>query len=119
MIYTSYFGNINKLKKLGYTNFISIAGKTPDWFTGKKYKFFAPKYYWWKEWHDNNLSEEWYKQKYYETVLNNISVKDIEEILELLGENPILLCYETPEKFCHRHLIADFFNKNGFKCIEL
>ena len=29
-----------------------------------------------------------------------------------------LLCYEKPDDFCHRHLVADWLNKNGYKCEE-
>ena len=29
-----------------------------------------------------------------------------------------LICYEKPTDFCHRHLVADWFNKNGILCEE-
>ena len=29
-----------------------------------------------------------------------------------------LVCYEKPSDFCHRHLVADWFNKNGIECKE-
>ena len=29
-----------------------------------------------------------------------------------------LVCYEKPSDFCHRHLVADWLNKNGFECKE-
>ena len=36
-----------------------------------------------------------------------------------VGENDIaLICYEKPTDFCHRHLVSDWLNKNGFKCDE-
>ena len=116
IVYTSYFGNIKRLQKGGNINFISIAGKTPEWFTGKKCSKLAPKYYWWKEWKNKNLSEEWYTEQYYNTVLNNINLS---ELLEELGENPILLCYETPEKFCHRHIVAAWLKSQGIQCFEI
>ena len=28
-------------------------------------------------------------------------------------------CYEKPSDFCHRHLVADWLNKNGVECKEL
>ena len=41
-IYTSYFGNVKKiLKTFPDACLVSIAGKTPDWFTGLKYKKLA------------------------------------------------------------------------------
>ena len=30
-----------------------------------------------------------------------------------------LVCYEKPSDFCHRHLVADWLNKNGYDCEEL
>lgn len=30
-----------------------------------------------------------------------------------------LLCYEKPDDFCHRHLVADWLRKNGYECEEL
>lgn len=29
-----------------------------------------------------------------------------------------LICYEKPSDFCRRHLVAKWFNDNGFKCEE-
>lgn len=57
MIFTSYFGNMKYVRqKNPDIVFISIAGKTPDWFIGQEKCFqmkeFAPKYIWWKEWHE-------------------------------------------------------------------
>lgn len=35
------------------------------------------------------------------------------------GENDIaLICYEKPSDFCHRHLVSEWLNQNGFKCEE-
>lgn len=36
-----------------------------------------------------------------------------------VGENDIaLICYEKPSDFSHRHLVAEWLNRNGFKCEE-
>lgn len=29
-----------------------------------------------------------------------------------------LICYEKPSDFCHRHLVAEWLNQNGYKCEE-
>ncbi len=126
MIYTSYFGNLNKLQQLDTQIVpVSIAGKTPDWFTGKKYRKLAPQYEWWKEWHDkyaDNIKngKDFYIQKYNDTVLNAFDPKQIADELKLLadGNDVCLLCYETPEKFCHRHLVANWFQSAGILCAE-
>lgn len=116
MIFTSYFNNIQNLQKLGYQNFISIAGQAPKWYMFNKYIPLMPKYSWWKEWHDYKLSINWYQQKYFNTVLRNLNINTV--ILDL-GNNPILLCHQLPNQFCHRHLVAKWLNMNGHKCIQL
>lgn len=35
-----------------------------------------------------------------------------------IGKEICLICYEKPSDFCHRHLVADWLNKNGVKCKE-
>jgi uncharacterized protein (DUF488 family) len=30
----------------------------------------------------------------------------------------ILICYEKPSDFCHRHLVAKWFIENGINCEE-
>lgn len=105
-MYTSCFKNIKKLKSLGYSNFVSIAGKCPDYYHGKEYKKLAPKYYWWKQWHDENLSNDWYKEQYFNTVLN---VLDPVQVFKDVGDDAVLLCWESPGHFCHRRLVAQWF----------
>ena len=128
MIYTSYFGNIKKIiKKHPDAGLISIAGATPAWFTGMKCKELMPHYDWWKEWHETfkeNLesvaSKSWYTEKYNETVLKNLDkMKIARKLKDLVEWKPtFILCYETPEKFCHRHLVADWFNASSIQCEE-
>ena len=108
---TSYFA------KYKGENAVSIAGKTPDWYKGREYKKLAPKYDWWKKWRDESLSEEWYKEQYYKTILDKL---DARQVYEELGEDAVLLCWEKSGKFCHRHLITDWFQKElGIEITEL
>lgn len=120
MIYTSYFGNLKHIPE----NIIrvSICAKAPNWYNGLQYKKLAPKYDFfmkWKETHDNN----YYIEHFNSEVLDKLNANDVIE--ELVGVLDIdedidicLLCYEKPSDFCHRHLVADWLNKNGFKCVE-
>lgn len=120
MIYTSYFGNIKKiLAAMPDARFISIAGKTPDWFDGKKFKALAPHYCWWKIWHktfasnlDSKESIAWYTDMYNKTVLRDLNPLEIAQQLKDLADwhTTVILCYETPEKFCHRHLVSSWLN---------
>ena len=121
MIYTGYYSKTKEYEQNGLIP-VGISGKIPDGFNGLKYQKLAPKYDWWHEWHDKKLSNDWFKQKYYETVLNPLDPVAIVQELEALGKDIILLCYETPEKFCHRHLAAEWLNNKAstniceFKC---
>lgn len=132
MIYTSYFA---KLKSLPDNIIpISICGKAPDWYKGLQYKKLAPKYDFfmkWKENHDNDYYIKCFNGQVLEPlfvtkVLNEIHLMMPVEMREKM-QAPVwrspdyhvaLLCYEKPSDFCHRHLVADWFNKNGFECKE-
>lgn len=134
MIYTSYFSKVKALagKNLDLV-FVSIAGKTPNWFDNSlieihKFKKLMPKYDWWSEWHDKFQTDlesyesiSWYANKYHETILDNFDAKSLAyELFDLSDHKDIvLLCYETPEKFCHRHLVSKWFNDNNIDCEEI
>ena len=135
MIYTSYFG---KLKKLP-TNIIPIAicGKSPDWFNGIEYKKLAPKYSFFSEWKETK-DDEYYVNCFNEQVLKPLNAENvIEELYNSLSDdikyflnicncqpwdNPnvhiALMCYEKPGDFCHRNLVAEWLNKNGYEVKE-
>lgn len=135
MIYTTYFAKLNKLPSDVIP--ISICGKAPDWYKGIQYKKLAPKYDFfmkWKENHDN----DYYIKCFNEQVLSPLNpYRVLEEIHSLLPQeiknnlnmancpfwvNPdfkiALICYEKPGDFCHRHLVADWFNKSGIEAKE-
>lgn len=122
MIYTSYFAKLKSLPNNIVP--ISICGKAPDWYTGSQYKKFAPKYDFFMEWKKNH-DNKYYIKCFNEQVLSKLNATDV--ILDLsricygfnVGECDIcLICYEKPTDFCHRHLVADWLNQNGYKCDE-
>lgn len=116
MIYTSYFANLKNLPDNIVP--ISICAKAPDWYKGLQYKKLAPKYDFfmkWKENHDN----DYYIKCFNEQVLNKLNAADVISDFLHIGDTDIcLVCYEKPNDFCHRHLVADWLNKNGFRCEE-
>ena len=128
MIYTSFFDNVgNIVKSIPDARFVSIAGKTPASFIGKKYKPLMPHYSWWKEWHskftdslESEESRKWYTSRYYKTVLNILDpLSTARELKDLAEWNPtFILCYETPDKFCHRHIVAEWLTKYSIDCME-
>lgn len=123
MIYTSCFA---KLKELENHNIIpiSICGKAPNWYKGLQYKKLAPKYGFFMEWKKNH-DNDYYIEHFQKEVLDELNATEV--ILDFsrmnygfnVGENDIaLICYEKPSDFCHRHLVAEWLNQNGFKCEE-
>jgi hypothetical protein len=119
MIYTSYFAHIKKLDNQ-YTNLISIARKSPDWFKGREYKKLAPS--WDILIQYKNLMpigrEKIYTERFYNEILFPLDLQ-VNIIIKELGENPVLLCYEKPENFCHRFLVAEWLINKGFEVKEI
>lgn len=108
---TSYFA-----KSFNHPNAISIAGRAPDGFTGRQYKKLAPPYWVFKKYKEDG-DQEFYTEHYFKEVLNKL---DPHKVLEELGAHAILLCYETPEKFCHRKLVAQWLrDKTGVEITEI
>ena len=122
MIYTSYFAKLRSLPD--YIVPISICGKAPEWYQGLQYKKLAPKYDFFMEW-KRNKDNNFYIKYFQEQVLDKLNPIDVTLDLSKMaygniGEKDIaLICYEKPSDFCHRHLVADWFNKNGVCCKEL
>lgn len=80
-------------------------------YQGECYPELAPKLSFWKIWHDNigKIAEEennrYYVQEYWNQVLSKF---DPEKVYREL-DNSILLCYEPNTEFCHRHIVAAWF----------
>lgn len=120
MIYTSYFGAIHSFSK----NMIPIAicGKPPDNWKGLCYKKLAPKFKFFMEWrknHDNNF----YVEHFNDEVLSKLNPNEIvRELYEMIGDSSkdiVLVCYEKPKNFCHRHLVRKWLVEHEYPCTEL
>lgn len=105
-------------------NLISISGDRGKSvrFNGKYISSLAPKRSFWNVWHDNigKISEEenarYYITEYYNQVLCNVNIK---ELLKNEKE-PILLCFEPSDEFCHRHIVAEYIEiKYGIKVYDI
>ena len=71
---------------------------------------------------DNSVKKIKNGVKQYSERLNKDREKIRNEMSAPVWENDnvhvVLLCYEKRGDFCHRHLVADWLNKNGFNCEE-
>ena len=117
MIYTSYFANLKKIPDT--ITPIAICGKVPQFYNGLTYKKLAPKYSFfvvWKQTHDN----DYYIQQFQNLVLDNLNADDVVKELESLSgtKDFVLVCYEKPTDFCHRHLVAKWLRESGYDCDE-
>ena len=95
---------------------ISIAARAPNWFRGKEYKALAPKYWFFKKYKDDG-DEEFYTEQYKKEVLGPLDPK---QVYQDLGKDAVMLCWEAPKKFCHRHIVAEWLQEElGITITEL
>lgn len=133
MIYTSYFAQMRNFPK----NYIPVAicGGIPEWYTGKWYRKPAPKLGFFQEWKRNG-DNEYYIEHYKAEVLDLLDYLKVLVDLQMLVPREIreelntpiwssqdyhlvLLCYEKPGDFCHRHLFAEWLHeKTGIEIKE-
>lgn len=100
---TSYFSRYRNRP-----NGVSIALYPPKTFKGRLYPQLAPlPWIFFKL--KNGGTEEEYVKDYQENVLDKLDPKIV---YEELGSDAVLLCYEGPESFCHRRLVAQWFEKH-------
>lgn len=113
-IFTSYYKRID-VNPCGLIP-VRISTGAPQWFSW--YLEELPELYpGWdivKSYKEGTLSKEAYKNKYLDklAILNR---KDILKKLETISaenenRNIVLLCYERPEDFCHRHFVAKWLD---------
>ena len=110
MIYTGYYGGITRIvgdiAKVQVSNSapvsvdIKFEKAIPDWaFIVKPYK-------------DGLITKEEYEQRY--TLQLDKFRENILGVIKYFSgtdKDYILLCYEKPGDFCHRHILADYINK--------
>ena len=123
-MYTGYFAKLKYYQEQGLIP-ISICGKAPDWYKGLQFKKLAPKWSFFNEWKNGSHKgdNDYYIEHFNVEVLNNLNSNEIEKELKKLAKRRtsdkiILLCYEKPGDFCHRHLVSDWFNQNDIFCQE-
>lgn len=120
-IYTSYFGNRNLDKDLVP---IAICLYPPKGFQGLLYQKIAPNYEILKDWKDGRKDDEAkgaYERAYKRKILRRLNPLEVFSDLEKLsnGKDIVLLCYEKPNDFCHRHIFAKWMNLSLDKELEI
>lgn len=54
------------------------------------------------------INEEEYERRYREEILSKLDPQNIYDMFK----NNVLLCYESPGKFCHRRIVAAWLQEN-------
>lgn len=112
MIYTSYWGNLKKLTEIfGKENIISVSRWCRFW-NGKRCSKLFPSVELLKGFKKGEITE-----KEYTTIFNEyLETLNVDNCYKVLN-GCVLVCYEK-EGFCHRHLIREWLNRNGYECEE-
>lgn len=122
-MYTGYFAKLKSYEEAGLVP-VSIALKTPDWYHGAQYKKLAPKWSFFSEWKNGSHKgdDDYYMQHFKTEVLDNLDpeqvVKELERFTGVSRDKIILICYEKPGDFCHRHLVSMWLTVNHINCFE-
>ncbi|MCK9446593.1 hypothetical protein M0Q50_07005 [bacterium] len=94
---------------------IGISLSVPKFWHGDRYMKLAPTPYILDAIKSGKINEEEYIYLYYRDVLSKLNVNEIYEELK----DKVLLCWEKPEKFCHRIIVANWIKeKIGVEVIE-
>ena len=113
-ISTGYFAKCRAYADAGYI-LVSIA-KVEPWFIPKDIKLFSlPELAPSKEILALKDKPEEYENRYRAEILSCLQPKTIYQRLWNIcadeeSDNVVLLCYEAPDKFCHRHIVAEWLN---------
>jgi uncharacterized protein (DUF488 family) len=109
MIYTGSYKEFNNTK----FNLYSISkdkGEDAN-YSGKSYLSLAPKESFFRTWKNNRgqideiENNKYYINEFYNQILKVLDPKKVYDELD----GSILLCYEDSNEFCHRHIVAAWF----------
>ena len=121
-IYTSYFAKLNQIEEK-FPNIlpIGIAGKLINGFKYQHFKQLAPSWSIWKEWHDSTYEYKDYRYqlRFFNEVLSKIDkfnlmlefqdmINNYNKALDRKYDSVVMLCYEKPQDFCHRHIVSEW-----------
>ena len=112
MIWTSNFARAEQVKEK--ERLLNIAQYMPEGIEMESYPDLMPPADMLQQYKQDH-NEAAFVKAYQEQVLDRLSVAKVAK--DLKGR--ILTCYENPGDFCHRHLVAEWLQKHGFKCQEL
>ena len=115
MIYTGYYSKVKDYKSSELT-VVSISRTEPFPVDGKLTLLVPEESILWK--YKNGEIDEMEYTSLYLDQLDRIGIRDILLGIHAFGDDIVLVCWEAPDKFCHRHILADYINKRTKLNIE-
>lgn len=130
MIFTSYFSMIRNFPS--NVTPIGISRWEPKWYTGLNDKTVSPSKEILSLYKGDSIDEESYTSAYKDELSKvdlDAFMGRINSAVEFTADNlPVseshtdhvaLLCYEKPDDFCHRHILASILTEKGIPCREI
>ena len=120
-MYTSYYtGYFNTVGLPTYFHPVSISVSMPKVYNNcveMIYKPLIPQWSMVKDFREKRLSETTYRERYFSL----LDFRDLTpaKVSADLGDCAVLLCWENPKLFCHRHIVSKWMREAGFDCVEL
>jgi hypothetical protein len=104
---TSYFAKLSQVRAP-----LSISGRAPDFYKGPQFKTLAPKYEFFAAYKAGEIDSDGYTSEFRRLVLAPLNPRLLYDRLHAEhGPEVTLLCYEKPGDFCHRRLVAEWFEQ--------
>lgn len=119
-IYTGYYSKMSKYLENNLVP-VAISRGIPDFCKDiDRMDSFMPSFQTLIDYKYKKINEKEYTRQYMRDVLYYLNPEEVYHDFEVRygGKDVILLCYESSEKFCHRHIISDWFNNAGITVKE-
>ena len=125
MIYTTYLSNLKNLPE-DSIKFLITRWKPRNTIDVKKYNLewrpnLAPTELTLAKYKDKTIDWSEYRQRFIdESFENKLFMDGLQEVIDYndQGLDVFLICYEKDDKVCHRCILQEIFEYNGYKCKE-
>lgn len=97
---------------------VAISRKAPIYYMGKIFIDLAPTWTLISDYKKRIITEQQYTKQYLALLEQRDNTP--QQIVDMFEDQTIFLCYEAPNDFCHRHIVAKWLEENtGIKVVEL
>lgn len=112
MFYTGYYSKLKEYDSAGLKT-VSISRTRPNGVVvyGEIPELYPNNDILW-DYKNGKITKIEYTTKYLDQ-LDKIGIRDILLKIHHYGDDVVLLCWEAPDKFCHRHILAGYIKENS------